>query len=506
MESATLALAIESHKAQLRANPLDHFKWASEAQGEFGRYVTQGVECVHQAGNWAGKTKGGAAYFLGIAEGRTELDGVPLPRFARPTNGAILVPTYKQQVASSQKAVLDLLGDYQHEPSYLSRAENILSGIKVKHPFGDSWIHFISQENSRPESIWGQRWDWVWGDENPKEAFWREARKNAKYRGITYTPLRRADWEWVALDFDGCEGAPRGGRVVIRSTVHDNRYLSREFIEGLIQSFAGDVHKKARIFGDYVDDTGLCPLNYDKLQAMLEHCRPGEPWAKHPQVELWGGVDPGETCLVLLDPSGAVMGRDRAGLWGVAASPLRRPRLFARVWDYVQVHDLAQMGIDLAHASNTALLVPEMNGGWGDAMMPTIRDYPNLYRELGIDTVTQRPSNRIGWYQTETTKGLVIGALQRGIEQGGIEILSRECIESYMRLTMDERGKVVRKLHQNHEDMVLGGMACHILETMPAFHTPAPRNEHPFDRAIRRDMGWTKKRRPVHSGGGDWWR
>jgi hypothetical protein len=335
------------------------------------------------------------------------------------------------------------------------------------------------------------------------EAFWREARKNARYRWITETPIHRPDWEWLQKDFDGCLGVPFKGRVELVSKLTDNRFLTPQQLAEKENEYRGDMHWRARMFGEYVDIDGACPFGaqYARLEQLLAWSEPGEEWDLDPRVETWRERDPNESYIVLLDPSAGIkaMGSAPAGdacaMWVIA---MHAKAGVARYFGWMAPHELARMGRKAAEHYNTALLVPEVNG-IGEAMLPELNDYPNLFREFALERPDKKLSGTVGWTQTESSKAALIGSLQRSLADGTLDIPSAEAVKSLMAIRYDQRGKLFRNPGQNHEDMILLGMACYIL-AHPAYQVALRYHERPattlteqFEKLVAKGMGRRKK-------------
>jgi len=520
LDHRSVALTVKAAQGRRRLNPLSRYTFASIIHQKVAEFVALAIECHHRAANYGGKTQGGAALAVAFLRDTGTLAGVKLPRFGRATVGAVLVSSYDGQVDSSQKAIMDWLGDHPHHISWVNRGKNIIGTLWVKH---DGWrsddpqtwsrLTFFSQENSSEDSIKGQRWDFVWADEPPVEAFWREARKNARYRWITETPIHREQWEWLVKDFDGALGHPHRGRVELVSKLSDNRFLSPLQLREKEDEYRGDPHYKARMFGEYVDLDGACPFDFSRLEKLLAWSEPGREWESDPRVETWRELDPSESYMVLLDPSAGIkpmgnsLGGDACCMWVIA---MRANAGVARYFGWLPPHELARMGRKAAEYYNTALLVPEVNG-IGEAMLPELNDYPNLFREFALERPDKAISGKVGWYQTESSKAALVGSLIRSLKDGTLDIPSAEAIKSLMAIRYDQRGKLIRLPGQNHEDMVLLGMAAYIL-AHPAYQpAPLPTKREPrtltemFENAVSEGIG-RKVRRHVDTHGGDRWR
>jgi len=517
-----LALYLKSAAIRRLRDPLKLYRYASAIHRKLVELVAQFIEGHHRAANFGGKTQNGAALCVSFLRDTGELAGVKIPRFGRPTVGAVLVSSYDGQVDSSQKAILDWIGAHPHHASFINRGKNVIGTLWVK-PDGwrsedwETWsrLTFFSQENSSEDSIKGQRWDFVWADEPPVEAFWREARKNARLRWITETPIHLEQYEWLQRDFDGALGVPFHGRVELVSKLSDNSFLSAKTLREKEDEYRGDPHWRARMFGEYVDISGACPFDYPRLEQLYGWAEPGQPWELDERVETWRDKEEGEDYLVVLEPSAGIRpigdqpGGNACGMWVVAR---RAKALVARFYGWIPPHELARMGMAAATYYNTALLVPEVNG-IGEAMLPEFDGYPNLFREFALERPDKALSGRSGWYQSESSKAALVGSLIRSLKDCTLDIPCGPAIKSLMAIRYDQRGKLLRPLNQNHEDMVCGGMASYIL-AHPAYQ-PAIRYKdkkptsltEQFEQALAASSGRRSSViRPIKSVSPDLWR
>lgn len=317
-DTKSLALAIRAAEEQAAADPLKDFEWASKHHRAVAEAFCQRTEVAHRAGNKGGKTYNGAALIVALARMERSLCGIPLPAFSKPLRIAVLVPSYKQAIDSSNKTIFDLLGDWPHECGWVQKSLMYLGSILVKprnwhSNSSETWsrIMFISQDANDPASVKGQRWDVGWGDEPPKEPYWREIRKNTRFRLITFTPLDIGEWEWIQKDFDGCLGHKKGNRIEWTSSVYNNRFLPKDEITQLELDYANDPFKEARLYGHYVDVSGMTPwgdAGYKRVQELRAGCLEPElvsislPDMIVPvTIQTWGKPEPGNHYILTAD-------------------------------------------------------------------------------------------------------------------------------------------------------------------------------------------------------------
>lgn len=501
----------------------------TKVQSEFFRWISdpKDIEVFWRSGNQGAKTAGGATAALVLARGDKALcDHFGLPWIQAPNVGWVLTQSYKQQVDASQKAVMDLIGKWPHDVSYVAGKgkgyiENVYIWVKgCKHGDGDhcdncSRITFHCEESS---SALGGRIDWAWADEPPKEEVWREirGRRSANKRFpkfITATPLEWDRWYWLSQDFTNCvvfatkssiqaeedkRGEPRGLRAEIRSTIYDNDFLSSAHIERQLADWANDPLLDARVRGDYVDSAGECPFNLAILDRLAVQCRPGRIETVRVQsqiirnegrvivpinvdVEIFYDAEPDERYFLVCDLSSGIKarGRDPAEMCIVSR---RKPRLVARYgfidgykdpWQgYLAPYGMGSLAAIMARRYNNAIVDPEMNGGWGDPFLTALNaaGYTNINREIDPDKPGYM-SQRLGFRTTAANRGSLVGAIQQALDDGGIEIPSAfyiHCLKNVVMVRNDkgyERHEAAKG--KKDEAFICLGEALHLLHTRP---------------------------------------
>ena len=204
-------------------------------------------------------------------------------------------------------------------------------------------------------------------------------------------------------------------------------------------------------------------FDYEALNAMKSSAVKGWAWEHDRRVELWREPERGKTYRITLDPSSGIAGRDKAGMWLVCVEDRAA---IGRLYDHVPVATLGRLALRLAREYGEAELVPEMNGGWGEALLAEWGDYRRVWREKPLDNVTRRTSNRVGWWTDESSRGAIVSALQRVVLDGSLSIPSVEAIDALMAIRIGDRDKLIRAPHQNWEDMICLGIQSHLLNTV----------------------------------------
>ena len=141
----------------------------------------------------------------------------------------------------------------------------------------------------------------------------------------------------------------------------------------------------------------------------------------------------------------------------------------ARYNGYRSAFELGRLAVSLARDYNDALVVHERNSGFGESFLHGVGDYGNLYIEHRTDRKSGLSGTRIGWQTTATTKGTIIGALQKAIKEQGIEVHSIQVVDCLRSISMGPDRRVLEVERQHDEDMIVLGLACHLLETTPIY-------------------------------------
>lgn len=498
------ALAFSAFRYERDSDPLRGYRHACEAAKHLMENVAH-AEVYWRAPNSGGKTTGGCALDVAFARGLKELGGVTLPPIAVPNVGWILTTSYKQQIDSSQKALLQWLGNWPHKIAWVQgESKGYIETVYVatalcKHGTDErcatcSRIVFHCAESN---SAIGGRIDWAHADEIPPEHVWREVRARFTagrpfYRYITATPMRRREWEWIREDFRACEGKhrPVNGRMELRSSLHDNRFLSPRQIEAVLESWQGDPLYDARSKGDYVDTEGDCPFDLPSLQRWQKSCR--EPAieritvqtektfddgrylvARHCDVEVWEKPQEGATYLMVLDPSTGVKSKthDPAGLHVYRRGS--RPTLVLRYDDYLEPYGLGYLASLIGRRYHNALVDIDMTGGYGAPTVTALSQqrYHNIMRDYHEDRPGAQ-TGRLGFTITAVNRSEITTAIQRALLEDSVDMPSADVISCLMGVTEDEKGKWLAGPGRHDEDMICMGRALHLMSTLPA---PAPK-------------------------------
>ena len=122
--------------------------------------------------------------------------------------------------------------------------------------------------------------------------------------------------------------------------------------------------------------------------------------------------------------------------------------------------------------------------------------YGNVYLEHHQDARKLTLYERLGWQTTATSRGAIVGALQKAVIQDGLVMLSGEALSSMRGFIMQRTGKVEAGHGRHDEDVILLGLACHLLETLPFYRVEKSVSDvlegpgGPFHRRAVVDADW----------------
>lgn len=111
---------------------------------------------------------------------------------------------------------------------------------------------------------------------------------------------------------------------------------------------------------------------------------------------------------------------------------------------------------------NDALVAPERAGGYGDALIITLRDgkdgrppYPHLYRHRQFLRGDQKEMSNWGFPMSTSTRPLVLSHLQRVIQERALPWLDRDALHEYSTFIYRNSNPSPRAADGSHDDMVM---------------------------------------------------
>jgi hypothetical protein len=467
----------------------------------------------------------GSAIVVAALEGKRELAGEPLPEVEMPATWWVLVQTYKQQVDASQAWILHWLGEHPHR--LVNGAKGYVEHIFLATPLckhGAEEMHkagfrcstcskLVFHCSESPSGI-GGKIDGVWADEPPDEDTWREMRRRGKgnrvfYKLITATPVEKKWWSWMPGDFHRIEDAPSGGRVEVRATMDDNRFLLPKVKAQKIADTKGDLRARARLYGDYVDIRGRSPFPPERLEAWLKRCRPplrveeiaikaemrtpdGDvPVPVKCLVEVFADYDEEETYMGVLDPAVTLSLDALTGLiatqWrteesmtrgvpdpcGLHIYARRKPRLVARFSGYSGAHGLGSIAGVLAKRYGNALLDTDLTGGHGHPTVRALTDsgYYRLNNWSPSATHLGQGVAELGFSMNAANRAQMISAIQMALLDDSLICESEAAVKSLMEvvyvMTPGGSERPEAAAGAKDEDMICMGRFLHLHNTTP---------------------------------------
>ena len=484
-------------------DPLSYWHFSSRSSRDGFALITSSepVDELHlRAANKGGKTEAEYAYGIACLQKRTHLDGVPLPQWRGRVEGISLELDHEQQKLSSQQTVLRLLGQWPHKPRYLG---DVLKSVRIM-PIGGgeesqwSTLSFMTQENRRSGT--GVRSDLVLANEPPRQDIWEEIRKAAHagrriVRIIGETPIHRLRWEWIKKQY----GDPPRGSVTrlpfapwaeARWSIHDNQALTAREIDTLLREYgrdrttpdgkpSRDALYDARVYGDYVDLSGLCPFDLNALHLMLEE------WGEDPVEHAWDiqrelqGEDgfvrriervyvhvlrepvPGHSYYLNIDSSSGIEGRHPGGILVRDEDADEDVALYE---GYIGAYGLGVLGAGLARQYNDSWVDPE-NNAWAEGVFRGLAD--SGYGKIAKTQIKGGQGafeTRLGFMNTLATRPAMIEAVQEWVKAYAAGIKFSRCgfrrvIHQLAETVLDDKDRVVAGTGFDHhgEFLILKG-------------------------------------------------
>ena len=500
--NSTLAerfLRVRAGNAVRERDPLTYWHHSSSSSAEATRLLSEVDEVYVRAANKGGKTEWEYAVGLAILQKRSSLDGIPLPQWRGRIDAVSLEIDHEQQKLSSQQTVLRLLGSWPHHASW--KANNVLAAVRIKPAVGLqderfwSTLTFMSQENRRTGT--GVRADLVLANEPPREDIWRELRKAAHagrriVRIIGATPIHRRQWDWLKRDYSP-EAIRRGIQrhadwAEVRWSLQDNRALSSAEIAKLLREYGADKPLErrdplfdARVYGDYIDTTGLCPFDVKGLMMMLEECEdPDEhEWNITREIETSEGRvrtgvkaavhvlrEPvkGRRYYIAIDPSKGIedASHDPGGLLVEDEDTGEDVALYE---GFIGSYGLGVLAAGLGRQYNYAIVDVESNSGWAEGVYRGLADsgYGNLAKTLRMGR-EGKWEPRLGFETTQVTRPAMFQEIQWWSKSWADQARYAPCrfrrvIEALLDVIVDPEGRPVAAPGRHDEFAILKGQA-----------------------------------------------
>src|SRR5262249_23535363 len=150
---------------------------------------------------------------------------------------------------------------------------------------------------------------------------------------------------------------------------------------------------------------------------------------------------------------------DPAGMW---VTSRRTGRGLLRFNGYVGAVELGRMMRSACEHYNEALAIPEVTGGYGDAVLEGLGNYKQVWRDTSADTPGERP-RRQGWHTTAGSKGTIIAFLKEAVLNDLLDVPSEAAIRRLMDASVDEQDRLVKPKGVHYEDFVCLGINAYVI-------------------------------------------
>ena len=144
---------------------------------------------------------------------------------------------------------------------------------------------------------------------------------------------------------------------------------------------------------------------------------------------------------------------------------------------------VAEEAYRLGRIYNDALIVPELQGGWGLAVEQVLKKmrYPKLYTRRTMDRLSQKFTDRTGWDTTVRTRMVILESLETAIREREFGLYSLRALSEMGTFVYSDKEKAEAQPGCNDDLVMALAIGVHIAGTLPQT-TEAPGREalHPF--------------------------
>ena len=197
------------------------------------------------------------------------------------------------------------------------------------------------------------------------------------------------------------------------------------------------------------------------------------------QVTIWESPDPSRSYAIGADPAGGV-GQDMAAAY---VKDLKSNKYVARIWGDLTPADFARELLKLAKFYNKAYICVEANNH-GQVVLHVLKEmgYMNLYKRATVDEITNKPTKKVGFLTTNSSKILITEKLKNSAKDGKTIVLDRDLISemsTFVQVASKTGSSVRREASVGcHDDLV---MAAALTEEM-ASARPTDFNDENYER------------------------
>lgn len=171
----------------------------------------------------------------------------------------------------------------------------------------------------------------------------------------------------------------------------------------------------------------------------------------HPKVwtglRVWEAPDPNGQYIAAVDSARGLTGRDASCCSILKLESVGRKlclRLVAQYYGWLNGFEYADEVFKLAVWYQSALVVVELTGGFGDTVVLRLKQlgYWNIYREVGKRIYAEFAEDaRFGIDTNQNTKPFMVASLQQFVRDRCIQIPCRDTIDEMLSFTQENTGK-----------------------------------------------------------------
>ena len=145
---------------------------------------------------------------------------------------------------------------------------------------------------------------------------------------------------------------------------------------------------------------------------------------------------------------------------------------FEQVAEFQGKLDPDLLGVEcyrLGRIYNTALIVPEVTGGWGFSVEQELKrlHYPNLYTRKILDRLSKKWTDRTGWDTTVKTRAHMLDTLERVLRERELGLYSLRTVSELGTFVRDDAGRPAAQPGCNDDLVVSLAIAVTIAAELP---------------------------------------
>lgn len=184
-------------------------------------------------------------------------------------------------------------------------------------------------------------------------------------------------------------------------------------------------------------------------------------------LSIWKEPDPSSSYVIGVDPAGGV-GKDKGAAY---VKDQRKKEIVARLWGDLDPSDMGKEIYKLGQYYNKAFVCVEANNH-GNTVIHILkeRNYPNMYKRMVIDEMTNKPTKKLGFMTTNESKLMITEKLKASLKDGSLCITDDDLINE-MTTFMQVAGKTGRTIRREaapgcHDDLVMAAALTEEMSSM----------------------------------------